>query len=1446
MRSPHRLGLVAAATATAIVLALPGLALADPSPGDPPGSGPATSQTVPSDQPSARPSHGPGAGQGGETPAQSRSAAAASQAPPGALFHTSVEAADPQPTWTSTAEEGKPAEGVTGRIGIPGTIVDQITEITASGENAGSGEVRQNLFDGDTNTKWLVFQPTGWVAVKLAKPIAVKKYAMASANDAPERDPRAWALEGSADGRTWTPVDTRTGQSWSARFETRLFDVARPQAFSHYRLNITANGSGGLIQLAELQLSDGDPNSQPPTPMSTLVDFGPGASWTAKFKAGFTGLKSLRYSGSTLSAQGGHAHNKVFETDVEVKADTELSYVIAPEFANGDLAYPSTYAALDLAFDDGTYLSDLKAKDQHGAEASARGQGVSKTLSVDQWNLKRVPLGKLALGKRIKRILLAVDIPAGPLSFSGYVDDITLGPARQETRTSPADYVLTTRGTHSSNGFSRGNNFPATAVPHGFNFWTPMTGSGSRSWVYEYHRNGNPDNVPTIQAFAASHMPSPWMGDRQSFQLMPSPLARPSAVREARALRFSHADEVAKAHYYSVTFANGIKTEMTPTDHAAVFRFTFPADSGSVIFDNINNDGGLTVSGNVVTGWTDSPSGYNAGDGRMFVYGVFDQTPTAGGKLTGAGRDNVTGYAAFAARTVELRLATSFITLDQAKLNLEQEAGPFDEVKAKAQRAWEDKLGIIQVEGASEDQLTTLYSNLYRLFLYPNSGFEKTPEGFRYASPVSPKTGQDTPTRAGSKIVDGKIYVNNGFWDTFRTAWPAYSLLAPNAGELVDGFVQQYRDGGWIARWSSPGYADLMPGTSSDVAFADAYVKGVRGFDAKAAYQAAVRNATVVPDLANYGRKGMRTAPFLGYTSTSELAKEGLSWALDGYLNDFGIANMATELAKTATGAEQARYQAEAEYFRNRALNYVKLFDSRVGFFQGRDGAGNFRLAPEQYDPRVWGFDYAETNGWNMAFHAPQDGAGLAALYGGRDKLAAKLDQFFATPETATFGGSYNGVIHEMREARDVRMGQYGHSNQPSHHIPYMYTYAGRPYKTQALVREVLRRLYLGSEIGQGYPGDEDNGEMSAWYLLSALGVYPLQVGSAEWAIGSPLFTKATVNLPNGKKLVVNAPGNTDATVYVQSLKVNGKAWTSTSIPHSVLAEGAVLDFTMGTEPSAWGTRPEDAPKSISTGLPAPLADVKVTGGPAALSDDTSATEAVFSGPVRLAVAGARQRVTHYTLTSGAQATDPPAWKLEGSLDGTTWTVIDERQGEVFDWRRQTRPFRIAQPGRYAHYRLTAASGNLAELELLAAPDPACTTTVTGTHRGPLTVGDGVTCLAAGATVSGPVTVRQGASLLATGATIGGPLTATGAAQVVLLDTGVGGPITATGTTGELTVEGSRSRGPVTLTGNRGPTVVAASTVGGPMTCTGNDPKPSDNGLPNTVGGPSTGQCRPA
>jgi predicted alpha-1,2-mannosidase len=952
-------------------------------------------------------------------------------------------------------------------------------------------------------------------------------------------------------------------------------------------------------------------------------------------------------------------------------------------------------------------------------------------LYPDQWNRVVVDLGRAAAGRRIRRVLLAHDGPAA--RFEGWLDDLRIGAAPADRRTAPADFVDTRRGSNANGNFSRGNTFPAVALPHGFNFWTPVTDAGG-NWLYQYQAHNGPDNRPRLQALALSHEPSPWMGDRQTLQLMPQ--AQPGGVprldRAARALGFDHVSEVARAGYYRVALDGGIVAELTPTDHAAMFRFTFAGPKGQLLFDNIDDRGGIRLDPDArsFSGWSDVKSRLSAGATRLFFYGTFDRPAQASGRLTGAGRDHVAAWLGFDTAThpvVNLRIATSLIGVAQARHNLELEIAPsdtFDTVRARARAAWNERLGIVSVEGASRAERTTLYSNLYRLFLYPNEAYENAGTAakpqWRYASPFSAPAGEDTPTHTGARVRPGRPYVNNGFWDTYRTAWPAYVLLTPGeAGRMIDGFVQQYRDGGWIARWSSPGYADLMVGTSADVAFADAWLKGVRNFDVRGFYRAALKDATVVSPIAGAGRKGLARAIFNGYTDTG--VDEGLSWSMDGYINDFAIGNLAAALARQppANDPYAAHYADDARWFRGRALGYANLFDPAAGFFVGRDAKGRWRGDKARFDPLRWGGDYTETDAWDMAFHAPQDGAGLAALYGGRAGLAAKLDAFFATPGRFHVG-SYGEPIHEMLEARDVRMGQYGHSNQPAHHILYMYAYAGQPWKTQDKVRDALARLYVGGDLGQGYPGDEDNGEMSAWYLFSAAGFYPLRMGTPEYVIGAPYFPHMDIRLENGRHLVVDAPGVSDTNRYVQELRVDGKPWHRLTLPHALLAQGARLAFTMGPQPSRWASAPDAAPASLTPPgeRPQPLRDAtdgqrgwRAThgGALAALSDNDSDTGAPLQTATVLTTHLPQARTaTLLTLTSAARGAMPRGWTLEGSTDDRHWSVLDTRAAERFDWPQQTRAFALAHPGAYAWYRLRfedlPPGAAVAEIELLAPP----------------------------------------------------------------------------------------------------------------------------------------------
>jgi predicted alpha-1,2-mannosidase len=1060
--------------------------------------------------------------------------------------------------------------------------------------------------------------------------------------------------------------------------------------------------------------------------LTVKIGGGPANSPTAATGRGFTGRRAMKFARSAKNPEVGAATaTVVFDSGlaVTVEPDTEFAYLVFPSSSESD-RYASTAVALDLLFGDGSWLSETGVADQHGSSLTAAGQSVGRTLVVDQWNRVTARIGEHAAGK----IVTAVALRVGGAAARGWIDDvaITVVPVLKldtAAGVTPADVVDTRRGTNSSRDYSRGNTIPATAVPNGFNFVVPMTDARSEKWLYEYARANDDDNRPVLQALGISHQPSPWMGDRNQLAIMPALVGahgRVAATPERRGLPFSHDDELARPHEYRVEFANGIVAAATPTMRAVLFRFEFPGTPALVI-DQVAGDSSfrLTEEGDF-EGWVDGGTSLSVGRSRMYVAGRFSSAP-----VSHPAHDSDTALVLTfrsGSPQVELRLATSFIGIDQARTNLRELAeDTFESVRKAARALWNERLGVIEVEGATSDQLVTLYSNLYRISLYPNWQHEHPAADVaqmnnspRYASPVLPHVGASTATRTGADVRAGEMAVNHGFWDTYRTVWPAYSLLYPEvAARLVDGFVQQYRDSGWIARWSSPGHADLMTGTSSDVAFADAVLKGVPVANIPDAYDAALKNATVVPPDDSVGRKGQNRSAFLGFVPSE--VHESVSWSTENCINDSGLARFAAHLARDPGIGECRRRQLadEAAYFDHRSSSYLNLYDPATGYLRPRDAKGRF-AGPVPFDPEEWGGPYTETNAWTFAFHAPHDGAGLAAMHGGSTRLGAMLDRYFASPEQAAKPGSYGQVIHEMVEARDVRLGQFGMSNQPAHHIPYLYLHAGRPDAAQTIVRDVLRRLFRGSDIGQGYPGDEDNGEMSAWYVFSALGLYPLAVGSTRYALGSPLFRRAQLNLSNGATLTVTANDWSVGNVYVQSARFNDEPLTEPWVEHDLLTQGGALEFDLGLRPSAWGRSAADARSASAK----PLRDLTTEAVTTAddqtavygLFDDDSDTSVTFSSTHPVITIADVDRTTPlvlYTITSSKGAGDPDCWSLEGWND-SEWIELDLRRSEEFRWRRQTRPFSVTSPGAYSAYRLRVHStsdnepASIAEVELLA------------------------------------------------------------------------------------------------------------------------------------------------
>lgn len=1068
---------------------------------------------------------------------------------------------------------------------------------------------------------------------------------------------------------------------------------------------------------------------------------GPSVPVNAKPGVGFTSTRPLHYD-FTESART-RVVAVLDDTGIEgrvVGPRDAFSYVLHPVFdaSEPDVrdAYAATSVCVDLVFDDGSLLSTSRVVDQHGVPPTPVTQYQSQTISVDQWTRKSFALTEF-VGRTITRVEFLAVVPPfldesdRPRRILGYLDTIRVSPLTP-TPSDPIDHVRTTRGTQSSDRFSRGNNAPlVSGGPHPFVFGLPMTDGGNRGWPYSYHEASRVDGDrirPYLQSFATSHIPSPWMGDRGVFQFFPSPLAHPDPDRDVRALAFSHDDEYDRPHLYRVTLDAGdhgsIEAELTGGTHSVWLRATFPGDVGSIIFDQFDGDGSLSLSDKAITGYVDGPGGLVRVP-RMYVYVECSATILGTHDFPDHERAQVLGAVTIEASDgpVTLAVGTSFISVEQARRNLDfdRAGGGFDDVAARARDSWSAALKSLNVEGATADQLTTLYSSLYRVNLYPNAASENVGTDaeprWRYASPFGDPEVPDGPTQTGRRIIDGQLTVTDGFWDSYRASWPLRTLLAPKeTAELLNGFVEHYRTGGWVSRWSAPGPADIMTGTSSDAVFADAAIAGLAddGFDIFDAYDSCLRNATTPSDDPRVGRKGIHRSLFTGYADTQ--THEGMSWTVDAAINDAAIAAFSEHLARLyPVHVRHDEFVENARWFGARAANYSLMFDGATGFFRGRESDGAWRRG--DFDPRRWGIDYTETNAWGTTFTAPHDGSGLASLHGGQANFEAKLDEFFALPETGReeWRGGYPVIIHEMREGRDTRMGMLALSNQPAHHIPFMYAFASRPAsaahaKTQRVITDAVRRLFLGSEVGQGYPGDEDNGEMSAWYLWASSGLYPLTIGSGQYVLSAPSYPRMSWTLENGRRIDIVAPRAGGPNAYVQAVRINGEPWNEITIDRDRLTDGARIEFDLGPQPSQWAVG--STPPSITRKgqLPVVVADLTTPDAAEANAigeldaprafDDDSATSGVVVG--RGEVIGWQfdepTTVTHYTATVGAAGFVD--WDVEVCDAEGDWRSLGSTRAK-FTWDRQTRIFAVEGRGVLGVQLRPKSSVHVVQLELL-------------------------------------------------------------------------------------------------------------------------------------------------
>ena len=729
-------------------------------------------------------------------------------------------------------------------------------------------------------------------------------------------------------------------------------------------------------------------------------------------------------------------------------------------------------------------------------------------------------------------------------------------------------YVNPLMGTQSSYELSTGNTYPAISRPWGMNFWTPQTGKMGNGWQYVYTAN-------KIRGFKQTHQPSPWINDYGQFSIMPV-VGKPEFDEEKRASWFSHKGEVARPHYYKVYLAeHDVVTEMTPTERAVLFRFTFPENEHSyIVVDAFDKGSHIKVlpEQNKVIGYTTRNSGGVPQNFKNYFVIEFDKPFTY--KATFANQSlnenvleqtadhtgAVIGFKTQKGEIVHARIASSFISPEQAMLNL-QELGndSFNALVQKGKDAWNEVLGKIEVEGGDLDQYRTFYSCLYRSLLFPRKFYELDANG----NPVhySPYNGE---------VLPGYMYTDTGFWDTFRCLFPFLNLMYPSMNkEMQEGLINTYKESGFFPEWASPGHRGCMIGNNSASVLVDAYMKGVKVDDVKTLYEGLIHGTgNVHPQISSTGRLGHEYYNKLGYVPYDVKINENTARTLEYAYNDWCI----YQLAKTLN-----RPKKEQKLFAQRAMNYRNVFDKESNLMRGRNEDGQFQ---SPFSPLKWGDAFTEGNSWHYSWSVFHDPQGLIDLMGGETSFVNMLDSVFAVPPL--FDESYYGqVIHEIREMTVMNMGNYAHGNQPIQHMIYLYNYAGQPWKAQYWLRQVMNRMYTPGP--DGYCGDEDNVQTSAWYVFSALGFYPVCPGTDEYVLGAPLFKKATLHLENGNNLVIDAPDNNNDNIYIESLLFDGTNYTKNYLKHEDILKGGVIKCNMDSQPNLQrGTQPADFPYSFS------------------------------------------------------------------------------------------------------------------------------------------------------------------------------------------------------------------------------------------------------------------------
>lgn len=727
-------------------------------------------------------------------------------------------------------------------------------------------------------------------------------------------------------------------------------------------------------------------------------------------------------------------------------------------------------------------------------------------------------------------------------------------------------YVNTLQGTNSTFELSRGNTYPTIALPFGMNAWSAQTGKNGDGWKYQYF-------LDSIRGFQQVHQCSPWVNDYNVFSLMP--VTGNLVVREEkRAAKFTHQNEIARPDYYKVKFENGISTEIAPAERSAHMRFSFPKNKNSyVIFDGYTKMSSVTIdpSERRITGWI--YNGYFT-DSNLRSYFIiqFDQPFTSFGtwenvqntisatRVEDQGK-GVGAYIEFkAGSSVQAKVSSSYIGLQQAETTLAHELGShrrLEDTRNAAFEVWNKLLNRVFVEGGTEEEKATFYSCLFRASLFSRDFFEINKDGQPYyRSPYD------------NKVHEGYMYTDNGFWDTFRGEFPLHNILYPEKqGRYMQALLDAQQQCGWLPSWSFPRETGGMLGNHAISLLTDAWAKGIRTFNPDSALKAYLHEATNKgPWGGANGRQGWKNYFQLGYVAFPG-SSGATSQTLEYAYNDWCAYRLAD-----LTGNGFYR-----EIFKRQMYNYRNVYDSSTGFMRGRGQDGKWTPG---FDPFEWGGPFTEGNAWHWQWSVFHDIEGLIKLMGGEENFYKKLDSVWTSPNTVNVG-SYKTMIHEMKEMQLINMGQYAHGNQPIQHMIYLYNYCRQPWKAQYHVRQVMDKIYNAGE--NGFPGDEDQGQTSAWYVLSAMGFYSVCPGTDEYVIGSPVFNKITITQENNKKFIIEAKNNTRKNVYIKSALLNGKTFSRNYIRHSEITDGGILSFEMSDKPAFdRGTGDEDKPYSLS------------------------------------------------------------------------------------------------------------------------------------------------------------------------------------------------------------------------------------------------------------------------